>query len=447
MPLVAQGGSGEDTFVVYGNQAELRLEGDDDSDAFIVRAFALAETTPMVDQDRSADQRGDPAADHHHRGADHHQARRRATDTVQYNVNAPVSIDGGAGFEQRSRCSAPSSPTTSSSPRTASMAPACSSATTTWRWSRSTASRATTRSSRQHAVRRRHARDRRAGQRHRQRGGRCHRDDRQPRLEGRGGVINHGVTSSGDAAYDHLLAAGINLNVANPTQGPVIITRAAPHHGGRGRCGHGDERPSTATPVRRHRARAAGTKVYVTVSAARSNDDEDAADGDSVLIHHVHRAAPATTLLLRDIRQRRHARWLLPRDLRQRHADLRRQPRRGAGVRLDQLQPGAHGLSSAAAPDHAGRGRARGDDQPLGRCRHRRRRRCNGGKAATLATFDQVAVAQRRGDRLDNDAPGIVIEETNGGTLVLRTEFHHPPRSPASSTRTRSGWPRRRPQT
>ncbi len=41
-PLVATGGTGNDEFVVYSNQAELRLEGHDDNDLFIVRAFALA---------------------------------------------------------------------------------------------------------------------------------------------------------------------------------------------------------------------------------------------------------------------------------------------------------------------------------------------------------------------------------------------------------------------
>ena len=41
-PLVVTGGTGNDEFVVYSNQAELRLEGDDDNDLFIVRAFALA---------------------------------------------------------------------------------------------------------------------------------------------------------------------------------------------------------------------------------------------------------------------------------------------------------------------------------------------------------------------------------------------------------------------
>ena len=43
--MVAQGGLGDDLFVVYSNQAALRLEGDDGNDQFIVRAFALAATT------------------------------------------------------------------------------------------------------------------------------------------------------------------------------------------------------------------------------------------------------------------------------------------------------------------------------------------------------------------------------------------------------------------
>ena len=41
-PLVAEGGTGKYEFRVYSNQAELRLEGDDNNDLFIVRAFAIA---------------------------------------------------------------------------------------------------------------------------------------------------------------------------------------------------------------------------------------------------------------------------------------------------------------------------------------------------------------------------------------------------------------------
>ena len=39
-PMVVTGGTGNDEFIVYSNQAELRLEGGDDNDLFIVRAFA-----------------------------------------------------------------------------------------------------------------------------------------------------------------------------------------------------------------------------------------------------------------------------------------------------------------------------------------------------------------------------------------------------------------------
>ena len=43
-PLVVHGGTGEDQFTVYANKAEVRLEGDDQNDLFVVRAFAVAAT-------------------------------------------------------------------------------------------------------------------------------------------------------------------------------------------------------------------------------------------------------------------------------------------------------------------------------------------------------------------------------------------------------------------
>ncbi|UUT35875.1 hypothetical protein [Microbacterium elymi] len=43
-PLTAQGGSGDDTFSVYSNQAALRLEGGAGNDLFLIQAFALART-------------------------------------------------------------------------------------------------------------------------------------------------------------------------------------------------------------------------------------------------------------------------------------------------------------------------------------------------------------------------------------------------------------------
>ncbi|HEY9356553.1 MAG TPA: hypothetical protein VIQ52_09640, partial [Arthrobacter sp.] len=41
-PLLATGGTGNDQFTVYSNQAEIQLNGDDNNDIFIVRAFAIA---------------------------------------------------------------------------------------------------------------------------------------------------------------------------------------------------------------------------------------------------------------------------------------------------------------------------------------------------------------------------------------------------------------------
>ena len=41
-PLLATGGTGNDRFTVYSNQAEIQLNGDDDNDLFVVRAFAIA---------------------------------------------------------------------------------------------------------------------------------------------------------------------------------------------------------------------------------------------------------------------------------------------------------------------------------------------------------------------------------------------------------------------
>jgi hypothetical protein len=173
--MVATGGTGNDEFIVYSNQAELRLEGDDDNDLFIVRAFALAavcDTSTDADTDcdwndvnivsdddgnfpRDTDNDGDCDAN----DAGWHQGFRRdnnnddvcnnadaemtrdddfhtkweddiipldpvegtaspkiglgfsvgrpldiraggGEDEVQYNVNAPVSVDGGTGFDK-----------------------------------------------------------------------------------------------------------------------------------------------------------------------------------------------------------------------------------------------------------------------------------------------------------------------------------------------------------
>ena len=168
-PLVATGGTGNDEFTVYSNQAELRLEGDDDNDLFIVRAFALAavcDTSTDADTDCDLadieiDRDGNGlyplrrqrdgvcnAGSTGYAGVDAQGQRRRrrlrrgrrrtaprpgpttssrwtttasrgrgsapgfstgrpldirtggGDDEVQYNVNAPVSVDGGTGIDK-----------------------------------------------------------------------------------------------------------------------------------------------------------------------------------------------------------------------------------------------------------------------------------------------------------------------------------------------------------
>ncbi len=51
-PLLVTGGTGNDAFTVYSNQAEIQLNGDDDNDLFIVRAFAIA---AVCDTDANGD--------------------------------------------------------------------------------------------------------------------------------------------------------------------------------------------------------------------------------------------------------------------------------------------------------------------------------------------------------------------------------------------------------
>jgi hypothetical protein len=138
--MVVHGGTGDDEFTVYSNQAELRLEGDDDNDLFVVRAFALA---AVVDTDANNDGLLDindilnPTIDVNGDGVINAADAKNSDDwrdwvlvtdedgvavpiiglgfsvarpvdirtgagenQVQYNVNAPVSVDGGTGFNK-----------------------------------------------------------------------------------------------------------------------------------------------------------------------------------------------------------------------------------------------------------------------------------------------------------------------------------------------------------
>jgi hypothetical protein len=72
-PLTAFGGEGNDTFNVYSNKAVLRLEGESGNDNFVIRAF-------IAEDDIIAEGGNDD-------------------DHFEYNINAPISINGGLGFD------------------------------------------------------------------------------------------------------------------------------------------------------------------------------------------------------------------------------------------------------------------------------------------------------------------------------------------------------------
>ena len=79
------GESGEDTFVVMRNVATLSLRGGTGDDRFTVRAFALWDADDQAQPD--------PALGQTDVGTD------EGDDVVYYTVNAPVTIDGGPGFD------------------------------------------------------------------------------------------------------------------------------------------------------------------------------------------------------------------------------------------------------------------------------------------------------------------------------------------------------------
>ena len=83
-PTIIYGGEGNDVFNVYRNVGILRLEGEAGNDEFVIRAFATLPDagTTVADQETTEVAGGD------------------GDDFVQYAINAPVDIDGGAGFDK-----------------------------------------------------------------------------------------------------------------------------------------------------------------------------------------------------------------------------------------------------------------------------------------------------------------------------------------------------------
>ena len=79
-PTTVYGGDGDDEFSVYSNKALLKLFGEDGNDEFVVRAFLIEGTDELSSTDTEVN-------------------GGTGDDNIQYNINAPVSIDGGAGAD------------------------------------------------------------------------------------------------------------------------------------------------------------------------------------------------------------------------------------------------------------------------------------------------------------------------------------------------------------
>jgi hypothetical protein len=79
-PATVYGGEGDDKFVVYSNKALLKMFGEEGNDEFTVRAFIIVSDSSVATGDTVL-------------------AGGGGDDRIEYNINAPVSIDGGAGSD------------------------------------------------------------------------------------------------------------------------------------------------------------------------------------------------------------------------------------------------------------------------------------------------------------------------------------------------------------
>ncbi|MGB7818284.1 MAG: Calx-beta domain-containing protein, partial [Ornithinibacter sp.] len=285
--LLAQGSDDDDTFIVYSNQAPLRLEGDDGNDQFIVRAFALAQTdangeivwrdvtTQVAMPLLGASLFSTAATTEVRTGAGNNQ--------VQYNINAPVSIDGGNGIDKVVVLG------TEFADHIVVTSKAVYGAGLSVTYANveileidglegddlfdilSTAPGVATRvigglGSDVINV---------AGD---VTGSVVSRD-----IEGTSGTVNHDVSST-NPLYDGLAAPGVDVTVARGNQGQVIIEESAGFTAVR----EGEGAPGADTYIV-YLAQAPTANVYVTVSAARSSSEESARGGDTV---HVAKGMP-----------------------------------------------------------------------------------------------------------------------------------------------------------
>jgi hypothetical protein len=79
LPMIVYGGDGEDQITVYSNKALTKLYGENGDDVFVVRAFLKKGTNITAGGGETELFGGDGA------------------DNIQYSINAPLKIDGGAG--------------------------------------------------------------------------------------------------------------------------------------------------------------------------------------------------------------------------------------------------------------------------------------------------------------------------------------------------------------
>ncbi len=387
-PLVAQGGSGNDMFSVYSNKAELRLEGDAGNDLFVVRAFALAQTN--ANGDPILDPEGNPipiVGDFSTQATTQLQGGG-GDDEVQYNINAPVSVDGGSGFDKVVVLGTEFPDDFVISEKGIFGAGVNVRFTTVEVvevdglegddefFVISTPFGVSTRvvgglgSDTINVT------------------GDVIEDITVRELEGRAAAINHQVRSDTDLGFDQLPAPGIDLNVATPETGTVVIEETAGSTLVREAGGDDAYSVRLASPITD-----ATTQVFVTVSAARSSQEEEDQSGDSVLVRTTDDPATFTRTVVID------------------------------GVPVEVPIRAVVLVFDASNWDQEQTVFVKAVDDPLAEgprvvtVSHSTSVDTN--SAADRAVFDQVAVRNVEVTVLDNDQPGLIITETDGKTLVL----------------------------
>ncbi|MBD2412394.1 hypothetical protein FACHB389_10860 [Nostoc calcicola FACHB-389] len=362
---VVQGGTGDDTFSVYANKADLRLEGDAGNDQFVIRAFALA------------DENGNPLVGDFSTNGNVDVKTGSGDDQVQYNINAPVSIDGGTGFDKVVVLG------TEFADNFAISEDGIFGAGVNVKFNgvevveidglegddnffvTGTPFGIATRIIGG------------LGSDNVNVGGDVSQNIVTQETEGQSGVINHKVSSATDTGYDKLLAPGIDLNVANQQQGAVVIQQA----GGETVVREGGAVGQYSVRL----AQAPTAKVYVTVSAALSASEEAAQGADSLLVSQDPNNFRRTVL------------------------------RNGVPEVVDNRSVVL--VFDSSNWDQQQTVYVLGDDDNF----------AEGERIVTVshsvtsqdATFNKAAVKNVEVTVLDNDQPGLIINESNGGTLVL----------------------------